>query len=85
VNNESSEIIRMLNSELEAVAGDDVDFYPAPLRPEIDRINDLIYRNVYSGEYPHRSNALRSGNSSRMTFWYGHVPCDRLFGRSLNG
>ena len=41
VNNESSEIIRMLNSEFKGIAGDDADFYPAPLRAEIDRINEL--------------------------------------------
>ncbi len=42
VNNESSEIIRMLNSEFRKV-GDDTDFYPAPLRSEIDRVNQLVY------------------------------------------
>src|SRR6201999_2147561 len=41
VNNESSEIIRMLNSEFKGVAGDDTDYYPEKLRPEIDRINDF--------------------------------------------
>ena len=34
VNNESSEIIRMLNSEFNGIAGDDADFYPKPLRAE---------------------------------------------------
>jgi len=38
VNNESSEIIRMLNGEFKGIAGTDVDFYPAPLRAEIDRM-----------------------------------------------
>src|SRR5499425_210291 len=33
VNNESSEIIRMLNSEFKGIANDE-DFYPAPLRAE---------------------------------------------------
>ena len=51
VNNESSEIIRMLNSEFRGVAGDDTDYYPAPLRPEIDRWNELIYRTVNNGVY----------------------------------
>ena len=39
VNNESSEIIRMLNSEFTGVGADPADFYPKPLRSEIDRIN----------------------------------------------
>jgi putative glutathione S-transferase len=51
INNESSEIIRMLNSEFKGIAGDDTDFYPAALRAEIDRINDLVYANVNNGVY----------------------------------
>jgi glutathionyl-hydroquinone reductase len=51
VNNESSEIIRMLDSEFADVAGDSPDFYPKPLRAEIDRLNDLIYTNVNNGVY----------------------------------
>ena len=51
VNNESSEIIRMLNSEFRGIAGDDTDYYPAPLRAEIDRLNDVIYRTVNNGVY----------------------------------
>jgi glutathionyl-hydroquinone reductase len=51
VNNESSEIIRMLNSEFADVTGDSPDFYPKPLRAEIDRLNDLIYANVNNGVY----------------------------------
>ncbi|MFL5030543.1 MAG: glutathione S-transferase family protein, partial [Xanthobacteraceae bacterium] len=51
VNNESSEIIRMLNSEFRGIAGDDTDFYPAALRPEIDRLNETIYANVNNGVY----------------------------------
>jgi len=51
VNNESSEIIRMLNSEFAGITGDDTDYYPAPLRAEIDRFNDVIYRTVNNGVY----------------------------------
>ncbi len=51
INNESSEIIRMLNSEFKGIAGDDTDFYPPALRGEIDRINDLVYSNVNNGVY----------------------------------
>jgi len=51
VNNESSEIIRMLNSEFNAVAGDDVDFYPAALRAEIDRVNATVYAAINNGVY----------------------------------
>jgi putative glutathione S-transferase len=51
VNNESSEIIRMLNSEFKGIAGDDTDYYPEALRLEIDRINDLVYTKVNNGVY----------------------------------
>lgn len=51
VNNESSEIIRMLNSEFRGIPDDESDFYPAPLRTEIDRMNELIYANVNNGVY----------------------------------
>ena len=51
VNNESSEIIRMLNSEFEGIAGDGADFYPKPMRTEIDRLNETIYANVNNGVY----------------------------------
>jgi len=51
VNNESSEIIRMLNSEFVGIAGDDTDYYPPALRAEIDEINDFVYANVNNGVY----------------------------------
>jgi len=51
VNNESSEIIRMLNSAFVGVAGNDKDFYPDALRPEIEALNNFIYDNVNNGVY----------------------------------
>jgi putative glutathione S-transferase len=51
VNNESPDIIRMLNSEFDGITGNNNDFYPKPLRAEIDRLNDLIYPNVNNGVY----------------------------------
>jgi putative glutathione S-transferase len=51
INNESSEIIRMLNTEFNGIADDDVDFYPPAVRAEIDRINELVYANVNNGVY----------------------------------
>jgi putative glutathione S-transferase len=51
VNNESSEIIRMLNSEFGALGADPTDFYPKHLRAEIDRVNEQVYANVNNGVY----------------------------------
>ncbi|MGP0092826.1 MAG: glutathione S-transferase family protein [Xanthobacteraceae bacterium] len=51
VNNESSEIVRMFNAAFAAFTAVETDFYPPALRPEIDRINDLVYANVNNGVY----------------------------------
>jgi len=51
VNNESSEIIRMLNSEFDAWGDSSLDFYPEPLRAEIDGVNEMVYANVNNGVY----------------------------------
>jgi glutathionyl-hydroquinone reductase len=51
VNNESAEIIRMLNSAFSAFTGRTADYYPAELRAEIDLINKPIYETVNNGVY----------------------------------
>ena len=51
VSNESSEIIRMFNVAFDGVGAKGGDFYPAPLRSEIDALNDRIYDTVNNGVY----------------------------------
>jgi putative glutathione S-transferase len=51
VNNESAEIIRMFNGAFDDLTGNDLDFYPAPLRGEIDALNERIYPAVNNGVY----------------------------------
>ncbi|MCS0493860.1 glutathione S-transferase family protein [Ancylobacter sp. MQZ15Z-1] len=51
VNNESAEIIRMLNDAFAAFTDDDHDYYPAPLREEIDALNARVYDAVNNGVY----------------------------------
>ena len=51
VSNESSEIIRMLNSAFDGVGAKPGDHYPEPLRPEIDAINARVYDTVNNGVY----------------------------------
>ncbi|OQR95650.1 glutathione S-transferase [Thraustotheca clavata] len=52
VNNESSEIIRMLNSEFNAFSTKpQLDLYPQTLRKEIDEINEWIYDGINNGVY----------------------------------
>lgn len=51
VSNESSEIIRMLNSAFDEWGDASVDFYPEALRGEIDAVNELVYPSINNGVY----------------------------------
>ncbi|POA17936.1 glutathione-dependent reductase [Pseudomonas sp. FW300-N1A1] len=51
VSNESAEIIRMFNSAFDGMTGNDLDFYPQPLRTAIDELNARIYPAVNNGVY----------------------------------
>jgi glutathionyl-hydroquinone reductase len=51
VNNESSEIIRMLGSAFDGVGARPGDYYPLALREEIDALNARIYDTVNNGVY----------------------------------
>jgi putative glutathione S-transferase len=51
VNNESSEIIRMLNSEFDEFGNAALDLYPAALRSAIDETNAFVYDAVNNGVY----------------------------------
>lgn len=51
VSNESSEILRMLNSRFDAWGDAGLDFYPEDLREDIDTINAEIYDKVNNGVY----------------------------------
>lgn len=51
VSNESSEIIRMLNSAFDDAGAEPGDFYPQALRPEIDAVNARVYDNLNNGVY----------------------------------
>lgn len=51
VSNESSEIIRMFNSEFNELTGNNDNYYPENLRNTIDEWNDYIYPNINNGVY----------------------------------
>ena len=51
VNNESSEIIRMFNSEFDAFGDPSVDLVPEALLGEIDELNARIYPRINNGVY----------------------------------
>ena len=51
VNNESADILRMLNSGFGALADNRIDLYPEDLRAEIDALNESIYPRLNNGVY----------------------------------
>ena len=51
VSNESSEIIRMLNSAFDGLTGNEADFWPEALRGEIEAVNERVYETVNNGVY----------------------------------
>ena len=70
VNNESSEIIRMLNSAFNEFTNVKTDYYPESLRQQIDAVNQPIYDNVNNGVY-------RCGFATTQTAY--EKAFDRLF------
>jgi len=51
VSNESADLIRMLNTAFDGVGAAPGDYYPEPLRPEIDAVNDRVYATLNNGVY----------------------------------
>ncbi|RFA30510.1 glutathione-dependent reductase [Alkalilimnicola ehrlichii] len=51
VNNESAEIVRILNSGFDRYAKNNADFYPSALRNDIDEINAFVYDRINNGVY----------------------------------
>jgi putative glutathione S-transferase len=51
VNNESAEIVRILNHAFDRWGNAELDLYPAHLRKEIDRINAFVYERINNGVY----------------------------------
>jgi putative glutathione S-transferase len=51
VSNESSEILRMMNSAFDGIGATPGDYYPADLRAQIDTVNARIYDTVNNGVY----------------------------------
>ncbi len=51
VNNESSEIIRILNKAFNKLTGNELDLYPDFYAEQIDAINDSVYEPINNGVY----------------------------------
>jgi glutathionyl-hydroquinone reductase len=67
VNNESADIVRMMNSGFGTLAEDSVDLYPDDLKSEIDALNDAIYVRLNNGVY--RAGFATSQAAYQEAFW----------------
>lgn len=51
VNNESADILRMLNSAFNAYSASSIDLYPQNLQPAIEQLNQQLYEQLNNGVY----------------------------------
>jgi len=51
INNESADIIRILNSAFDGITGNSADYYPEAQRQEIEAINQRVYDTINNGVY----------------------------------
>ena len=51
VSNSDDDILRMLETQFNAVGDASLDFYPSPLHTEIDALNDVVYDAINNGVY----------------------------------
>lgn len=84
VNNESSELLRILNSGFNNVAKNpDLDLYPEDLRSQIDEVNSWVYTDINNGVYKYDlpsplpcfqlARLACLSCSITMTFWCWHA------------
>ncbi|MDN3552163.1 glutathione S-transferase family protein [Halomonas almeriensis] len=66
VNNESAELVRMLNTAFDELTGNRLDLYPADLRETIDAVNADVYEHVNNGVY-------KSGFATQQSVYEKHV------------
>lgn len=67
VNNESAEIIRMLNSAFDGIGAKPGDYYPAALRAQIDEINERVYDRINNGVY--KAGFATTTEAYEQAFW----------------
>ena len=67
VNNESAEIIRMLNSAFDSIGAKPGDYYPEALRTQIDEINERVYDRINNGVY--KAGFATTTEAYEQAFW----------------
>ena len=83
VNNESADILRMLNAGFGQLAKSDLDLYPADLATEIDALNDRIYPRLNNGVY--RAGFATTQVAYEEAFTEVFATLDELEGRLADG
>jgi putative glutathione S-transferase len=78
VNNESADIVRMLNSGFGAMADGAIDLYPEDLRGEIDQLNDRHYEGLNNGVYRAGLPPSRAPTSARSATCSPPWTCSRV-------
>lgn len=66
VNNESADLVRILNDAFDGLTGNNLDFYPADLRDVIDEVNADVYDHINNGVY-------KSGFATEQQVYEKHV------------
>tara|TARA_X000000950_G_scaffold73715_2_gene91918 strand:+ start:9101 stop:10033 length:933 start_codon:yes stop_codon:yes gene_type:complete len=76
VNNESSQILRIMNSAFNGVTSNTNDYYPENFRSEIDVLNEEIYDKVNNGVY--KSGFAKTQESYEEAVFSLFLTLDRL-------
>ena len=76
VNNESADIVRMLNSAFGCFSNSALDLYPPDLREDIDALNESIYCKLNNGVY--RAGFATTQQAYEEAFWDVFVMLDEL-------
>jgi putative glutathione S-transferase len=71
VSNESSEIIRMLSSAFDGLGAAPGDYWPEPLRGEIEAVNARVYATVNNGVYRAGFARTQAAHEEAVTALFG--------------
>ena len=83
VNNESADILRMMNSGFGNLAKSNTDLYPQTLRADIDQLNEFIYPRLNNGVY--RAGFATTQIAYEEAFWEVFSALDELETRLQSG
>ena len=88
VNNESAEIIRMLNTEFNSILPSEyaeVDLVPKDLESQIDELNSWIYDNINNGVYKAGFASKQEVYAKECQNVFDHLDSGSHFGENHNG